>query len=241
MSDLRDAAAEILGTDDALAVRAAHWLRKAIQDRTGPIAISLSGGSTPRKLYALLAGPDYRDLPWARLHWFLGDERFVPPDDKDSNFGMIRAALFSKAPIPASNIHAVPTVGLAPDAAARAYEGALQSFYGADRLDPDRPLFDVTFLGLGEDGHTASLFPGADTLAETARWVVPAKQGRQDRITLTPPALNSSHHAAFLVAGRAKAPILARLRRGDTTLPAAHIRPVGTLTLFADKAAAGLG
>jgi 6-phosphogluconolactonase len=241
MTDRSAATVEILADDDALAVRAAQWLRDAIRNREGMIAISLSGGSTPRKLYELLAGADYRTaLPWPRLHWFWGDERFVPPDDKNSNFRMVREALLSKAPIPPANIHAIPTQGQTPGDAARAYEQTLKSFYGADRLDPHRPLFDVTLLGLGEDGHTASLLPGAATLDERARWVVPAKQGEQDRITLTVPALNSSRHAAFLVSGRGKADILVRLRRGDNALPASHIRPTGVLRLFADKAAAGV-
>ena len=133
----------------------------------GSFAVCLSGGSTPQRLYEHLAGPPYRDaFPWSRTHWFWGDEQFVPHDDALSNYRMVREALLSRAPIPAVNIHPIPTEGLSPEAAASAYERELKSFYGADHLDPARPLFDVNLLGLGPDGHTASLFPGSAVLAE---------------------------------------------------------------------------
>ena len=113
-------------------------------------AVCLSGGSTPQRLYELLAGPPYRDkFPWSRTHWFWGDERFVPHDDALSNYRMVREALLSRAPIPAINIHPIPTEGISPEKAAAAYERELKSFYGAEHLDPARPLFDVNLLGLG--------------------------------------------------------------------------------------------
>jgi 6-phosphogluconolactonase len=243
MTRLADAAREIVADRGALARRAARWLCVAAAAKDGPFAVCLSGGSTPRPVYALLAAPPYRDaFPWPRVHWFWGDERFVPPDDARSNFGMVRAALLSRAPVPDANIHAIATAGASPAAATAAYEGVLRSFYGATRLDRARPLFDVTFLGLGADGHTASLFPGDAALAERERWVaaVPGAPSAA-RITLTFPALESSRATAFLVAGADKRAILARLMRGAEDVPAARLDPAGTVRLFADAAAWGTG
>jgi len=235
-----EARLEILADPEALAHRAADWLLAAAAAKDGDFAVALSGGSTPRRLYEHLAGPRYCDaFPWSRTHWFWGDERFVPQDDTLSNYRMVRLAMLSRAPIPTANIHAIPTEGVSPEGAASAYERELRSFYGADRLDPGRPLFDVTLLGLGPDGHTASLFPGTAALAERDRWVAAIVGIKSEaRITLTYPALESSRHAAFLVAGEEKRTILARLRRGDSDLPAAHLCPTGTLWLFSDVAAA---
>jgi 6-phosphogluconolactonase len=230
---------EIFADAEALARRAAGWLIAATEGRER-VAIALSGGATPRRLYEILAAPPCRDeFPWSRAQWFWGDERFVGPDDALSNYRMVREALLSKAPIPPDHIHPVPTVNMTPEAAAASYETTLKGFYGADRLAPARPLFDATLLGLGPDGHTASLFPGTAVLEERERWVV-AVLGAKDeaRITLTYPALASSRHAAFLVAGAEKRAVLAALRRGDTQLPAARLRPGGTLRIFADAAAA---
>jgi 6-phosphogluconolactonase len=232
---------KILGDPAALSRRVAEWMLEVATATEGRFAVSLSGGSTPRLLYRDLAEPPYRDaFPWPRVHWFWGDERFVPPDDALSNYRMVREALLSRAPIPAANIHPVPTEGLDPEAAAATYEHELKSFYGAERLDPARPLFDVTLLGLGEDGHTASLFPGTAVLAERGRWVAAVIGAKSEaRITLTYPALESSRHAAFLVAGDGKQAMLSRLLRGDERLPAARLHPAGTLWVFADVAAAG--
>jgi 6-phosphogluconolactonase len=235
-----DAELEIFADTDSLARRAAGWLIAATAGRER-VAIALSGGATPRRLYEILAASPYRDeFPWSRAHWFWGDERFVAPGDALSNYRMVREALLSKAPIPTDHVHPVPTVNMTPEAAAASYETTLKSFYGADRLAPARPLFDATLLGLGPDGHTASLFPGTAVLEERERWVA-AVLGAKDaaRVTLTYPALASSRHAAFLVAGAEKHAVLAALRRGDTQLPAARLRPVGTLRIFADAAAAG--
>ena len=179
-------------------------------------------------------------FPWARTHWFWGDERFVPEDDPLSNYRMAREALLSKAPIPAANIHPIPTEHLDPEAAAADYERSLRSSYGAGQLDPARPLFDVTLLGLGTDGHTASLFPGSPALQEKDKWVTAViGEKPEPRISLTLPALASSRHVAFLVAGAAKWEMLARLRQRDESLPAARVHPVGTLHIFCDAAAAG--
>ncbi|MGO9459517.1 MAG: 6-phosphogluconolactonase [Rhodomicrobium sp.] len=236
-----EARLEILADPADLARRVADWLLEAATAKEGTFAVCLSGGSTPQRLYEYLAVPPYSDrFPWSRTHWFWGDERFVPHDDARSNYRMVREALLSRAPIPAMNIHPIPTEGFSPDAAASAYERELKSFYGAGRLDPARPLFDLTLLGLGMDGHTASLFPDTAVLAERGRWVAAAAGPKSEtRITLTYPALESSRHAAFLVAGNEKRAILGQLRRGDGNLPAARLRPAGTLCFFGDAAAAG--
>jgi 6-phosphogluconolactonase len=231
---------EVLADAEALARRAADWLLAEAVAKQGTFAVSLSGGSTPRLLYALLAKPPYlHAFPWSRVHWFWGDERFVPHDDARSNYRMVAEALLSQAPIPSGNIHAVPTGNSDPHEAAATYERSLKSFHGADRLDPTRPLFDVTLLGLGTDGHTASLFPGSPVLQERNAWVAPVLgEMPEPRITLTFPALDSSRHAAFLIAGKDKGPMLARLRRADDGLPASQVRPVGTLHIFCDADAA---
>jgi len=236
-----EARVEILADPQALVRRVADWLLDLATATTGVFAVALSGGSTPQPLYERLAGPPYRDaFPWSRTHWFWGDERFVAHNNPLSNFRMAREALLSHAPIPAANIHPVPTEGISPETGAAVYERELKLFYGAERLDPARPLFDVNLLGMGPDGHTASLFPGNSVLAERDRWVAAVIGAQPEpRITLTYPALESCRHAAFLIAGAEKRAIFDRLRRGDDTLPAAHLRPTGTLWYFADAAAAG--
>ncbi len=149
--------------------------------------------------------------------------------------------MFAKAPVPPENIHPVPADG-SPEDAARRYERTLQEAYGAPVLDPDRPLFDVTLLGLGPDGHTASLLPGEPVLEERKRWVAAVAHGRPEvRITMTYPVIESSRRVAFLVAGREKASILRAIRAGDSQVPAARVRPQGELFWFVDRAAAGEG
>ena len=225
---------------DALARRVTEWLLDIALNAGDCIAVALAGGSTPRSAYQLMASAEYRaKFPWPRMHWFWGDERFVPQDSPRSNYRMVWEALLSRAPIPAENIHAVPVGNTTPERAARDYEQALKSFYGSDRLDPSRLLFDINLLGLGEDGHLASLFPETAALQEREHWVTSVSGPQAEpRITLTYPALESSRHIAFLVAGAAKAPILARLRAQDPTLPASHFEPIGTFHIFADLAAA---
>ena len=227
---------------EALAHRAALWITDLADQNRGRFAVCISGGSTPRRLYQLLARPPYADrMPWGRVHWFWGDERFVPWDHPDSNYRMVRTALLAAAPIPAENIHGIETKG-APADAARGYERVLKTFCGAETLDPERPLFDVLLLGLGPDGHTASLFPGTDVLDERERWVTAVVGAKPEaRITLTYPALESSRHAAFLVAGADKRAMLSRALAGDPALPAARLDPVGDLTWFVDAAARSPG
>jgi 6-phosphogluconolactonase len=186
----------------------------------------------------LLAESPYREaMPWDRVHWFWGDERFVSWEHEDSNYRMVREALLARAPVPAQNIHGIETTGQPRDAAA-SYERVLKSIYGTDDLNAERPLFDVQLLGLGPDGHTASLFPGSSVLDERHRWVAEVIGAKPEtRISLTYRTLESSRHTAFLVAGSDKREMLARALAGDRALPAARVRPTGTLTWFVDAAA----
>jgi 6-phosphogluconolactonase len=224
---------------EALALATADWLSRLARSSAGRFAVCLSGGRTPRRLYELLAGPSIApDFPWGRVEWFWSDERFVPHGDPESNYGMARDALFSRAPVSPRSIHPVPTEGLSPAQAAAEYEEALRSYYGAPALDPGRPLFDVTLLGIGEDGHTASLFPGNPVLDEASRWVAPVAAATGSRITLTYPALNSSRELAFLAIGTAKREVVRRARAEDRALPAGRVRPVGRLRWLMDRAAA---
>lgn len=224
----------------ALARDTADWIVKRALASTGRFTLSLSGGSTPKVLYALLAEPPLRDrMPWDRVHLFWGDERFVPPDDRLSNYRMVREAMFEHVPVPAANIHPIPTLGVTPEQAAKAYERELQLFHGEEVLDPDRPLFNVVLLGLGTNGHTASLFPGMPVLDERAQWTGTMTDPEAGtRITLTYPALESCRETVFLIAGADKKPMLKRVLAGDRALPAARLEPQGALHYFVDRAAA---
>jgi 6-phosphogluconolactonase len=225
---------------EALAAGAASWLKERIAPLQSRIAIALSGGSTPRRLFQLMGGDFKDEFPWPRMHFFWGDERFVPRDSPESNFRMAYEALLSKIAVPPGNIHPVPTQGIEPDEAARAYERELQGFYGAPALEPGKFLFDVQLLGLGEDGHTASLIPGEPILHERKRWVAAVAHGRPEtRITLTYPAIESSRHIVFLVSGAAKRDILHKVRTQSADVPAARLHPQGDLTFLADRTAAG--
>jgi 6-phosphogluconolactonase len=222
----------------ALANRVAGWMLAILKNREHS-RISLSGGSTPRALYELLASePFVAQIPWQRVSLFWGDERFVAHDHPESNYRMARIAMLDKVPIPAENVCPVPILG-SPDEAARQYEHLLKKAYGAETLAAERPLFDIMLLGLGEDGHTASLLPGQPILDEHDRWVCAVTRGRPEtRISLTYPAINSSQHVAFLVTGQEKADILRRIHAGERNLPAAQVKPEGELIWFADQAAA---
>lgn len=237
---MAEPATEILADAEALAKRAAEWVVERARASSGRFAFCLSGGSTPKRMYQLLAAEPLRDqMPWNRVHLFWGDERFVPHDHPESNFRMANEAMISRVQIPAGQVHPVPGEG-DPAEAARAYETTLKSFYGADSVDPARPLFDVTLLGMGDDGHTASLIPGTSVVDERRAWVAPVRGARPEtRITMTYPVLDSSRAVAFLIAGAAKRDMLARVRGGDRSLPAARIAPIGELFFFLDKAAAG--
>src|SRR5712671_6972096 len=171
---------EVAKDPETLAHRVAQWIIDLAASSRGRFAICLSGGSTPRRLYQLLGDAPYRDaLPWDRIHWFWGDERFVPWDHPDSNYGMAREAMLGHVPVPPGNIHGIAFAGT-PAEAAHAHQQELQSYYGARQLDPARALFDVVLLGMGPDGHTASLIPGEPVLDEQGRWVAEVTHGRPE-------------------------------------------------------------
>ncbi|HVA12064.1 MAG TPA: 6-phosphogluconolactonase [Stellaceae bacterium] len=230
----------VLSDATAAARAVAEWLLERTLAVEGAAALCLAGGSTPRRVYSMLAEKPLRDrFPWARAHWFFGDERVVPSDSPRSNYRMVREALFDLVPIPPANIHPVPT-GLG-DAAkvAAAYEAMLQEFYGSDRLAANRALFAATLLGVGDNGHTASLFPASPALSERQHWAVGVGDiPAEPRVTLTIPTLESSGEVAFLVTGAGKHNIVSRLAQGQD-LPAARIHPAGRLRWFLDRAAAG--
>jgi 6-phosphogluconolactonase len=224
----------------ALAKTAADRVLAGISANSGRIAICLTGGSSPKKLYQLLATETYRSkIPWDRVHWFIGDERFVPTSDSRNNMSMARAAFLDQC-APAANIHPIPTDTANPDEAARLYERELQSFYGADEFSSARPLFDVVLMGVGPDGHTASLFPGYPAVEESGRWVVGVPQANVEpfvpRVTLTLPALASCREMLFEVAGAEKRTILTQVL-GDENLPANRARSAGETVWLIDEAA----
>jgi 6-phosphogluconolactonase len=217
-----------------------HRLAEAgIQER-GRFSVALSGGNTPRAVYSLLAG-EHKELPWDRIHVFFGDERHVPPDHPDSNFRMASESLLSKVPIPRENVHRI-RAEQEPEAAAKDYDAQLAEFFHLK--EHEWPRFDLIFLGLGDDGHTASLFPGSSALSDVssrvaANWV---EKLQTSRITLTLPVLNHAAQVIFLVSGESKAQILsAVLRPGDRKYPSQGVQPEnGRLLWLADQDAGQL-
>jgi 6-phosphogluconolactonase len=224
----------------ALAEAAADRVIARIASNAGRILICLTGGSSPKQLYQLLATDAYRSrIPWDRVHWFIGDERFVPVDDPLNNMGVARRLLLDRF-APADNIHPIATDTANPDEAAARYEAGLKSFYGAAELDPARPLFDIVLLGVGPDGHTASLFPGYPAVEETARWVVGVPEAHVapfvPRVSLTLPALSSCREMLFELSGPDKRAILTRVLDGEN-LPANRAHSTGETIWLVDKAA----
>ena len=207
----------------AMAQNAADFIAGRIGACRDVFRMALAGGSTPVTVYELLAQD--RSIDWSDTELFFGDERFVPPDSKDSNYRMARQTLLRNGQVRPRGLYPIPTDGT-PDSAAQRYEEILRQQYGASELTAERPLFDLVLLGLGDDGHTASLLPGQPVLQDRSRWVAPVPSGREEpRITLTYPALESSAAIAFLVTGAAKAPALRQARAG--ALPAGGIVPQG--------------
>jgi 6-phosphogluconolactonase len=225
---------------EALSLAAADLVAGAAKeavDRRGRFSLALSGGHTPRRLYQLLA--EKGELPWDRVHCFWGDERCVGPDDPASNYRMAADALLTKIPIPDVNVHRI--LGeKAPDEAAEAYEADLRRFFAG------APAFDVLLLGVGDDGHTASLFPASEALDERRRWVLPVRAPAgvepQRRITLTLPVLNAARRVFFLAAGVKKAPIVKAIMAGPRSAglayPAARVDTAGEVLWLLDRHAA---
>jgi 6-phosphogluconolactonase len=224
----------------ALAEASAERLMARIAANDDRVAICLTGGSTPKRLYALLAREPYRSrIPWLRVHWFIGDERFVPPGDGLHNMTMAQQVFLDQC-APAANIHPIPTDGASADDAARVYEHELRSFYGTGRLDPARPLFDLVLLGVGPDGHVASLFPHYPALDERERWVVGVATApvapKVPRVTLTFPVLGSCREMLFALAGADKRAILTRVLAGEN-LPANRASAAGETVWLVDSSA----
>ena len=226
-----------------LSVRAAEAAVDIINEtvrRSGRCSVFLSGGSTPVTFHRLLASTFRERVPWPRVHVFWGDERYVPHDDPRSNYGMAKVTLLDHVPCPAENIHPMPTHFAEPDAAAREYEAALVRYWAGEE-----PRLDLVVLGMGPEGHTASLFPGAPALQEQERWVVAAVVPAEPplRLTLTLPALARSVHVHFLVAGSDKAETLRHVLSGGADpneYPAAGVRPaMGQVVWWLDRDAAG--
>jgi 6-phosphogluconolactonase len=225
---------EVVKDAGALAARAAEIIAGRVRTATAPYRVVLSGGSTPRATYQLLA---CKDVDWDCAELFFSDERFLPPDHKDSNYRMVHESLLAGGMVNPRKLLAIPTDGT-PQSAADRYDETLRQQYGASTLEPGVPLFHLTLLGLGDDGHTASLLPGQPVLNERERWAAAVPQGRgEPRITLTYPALESSALIIFLVSGAAKRDALAQARGG--LLPAGALKPQGEVLWLVDEAAAG--
>lgn len=215
-------------------------------EENGMFTAALSGGSTPRSLYTLLVtGKFERPIDWSRVHLFWGDERCVPPDDPRSNYRMVRESLLDGVPIPPANVHRIHGEE-DPKAAAAEYEQELRTFFGSTGEEgPPRLGFDLVLLGMGKEGHTASLFPGLPAVTETVRWVMAQfiEIASLWRITLTPVAINRAKHIIFVVSGTEKAERLRDILQGPIqpeALPAQMIKPMhGQLFWLADRAAAG--
>ncbi|MDA9479463.1 6-phosphogluconolactonase [Bradyrhizobium sp. CCBAU 65884] len=224
----------------ALAQAAAERVMARVTANPSRIAICLTGGSSPKKLYQLLGSEPWRGkIPWDRVHWFIGDERFVPDSDPLNNMAVARATFLDRN-APSGHIHPIPTTADNPDRSAEAYARELQAFYRSERLDPARPLFDLVLMGAGPDGHTASLFPGFPEIEETERWVVGVPKANVapfvPRVSLTLPALASCREMLFEIAGHDKQPILTRIVNGET-LPALRARSNGETVWLVDRAA----
>ena len=215
-------------------------LARAAIDARGRFSVALAGGSTPQRAYELLASDEYKTrLDWSKAHFFFGDERSVPPDNAQSNYRMANEAMLSRIPIPEKNVHLIRGVGDVV-ANARLYEDELRTYFS----DAEWPRFDLVLLGMGDDGHTASLFPNTSALNDNQAWVTSnwVEKLNTYRITLTAPAINHAAHVVFLVTGENKAARLAEVlsdARDTTRLPSQLIAPLnGTLEWYVDKAAA---
>jgi 6-phosphogluconolactonase len=217
---------------EALSTAAADYIARAAARAVasrGTFTIALSGGSTPRRTYELLAARG--EIPWDKVEVFFGDERCVPPDDEDSNFKLAWDTLLSHAPRNADQVHAMYAGGELPTVAAARYDALLRRRFG------DGPTFDVTLLGIGDDGHTASLFPGSAALEERDRNVVaaeaPPNAKVRDRVTITFPVIEASREVLFLVSGGSKRPLVESILSGSATVPAARASGERTVWMLA--------
>ena len=232
----------------AAAQRFALLATSAVRDH-GIFAVALSGGSTPKALYQFMVSDKAirSKIPWSKAHFFFGDERHVPPDHADSNFRMANEAMFQALLAEQLHIHRVLGELTSAFKAAEEYEADLKEFFGSRGiLDDGFPRFDLILLGMGPDGHTASLFPNSAGLQETTRWVVAnwVEKFKTDRITMTLPVLNSAAEVIVFVSGAEKAPIVAEAmdqRGGEPKYPVQSVRPRNGIKRWMLDAAAGAG
>lgn len=229
---------EVLPDQTALIKRALELVLSKIQTaiaERGLCSIALAGGNTPKPLYEAIAS---QDLPWDKIHVFWGDERYVPPDHPDSNEGMARHAWLDRVNIPSANIHPMPTSASDPNTDAQKYEEQLQQFFKI--ASGDFPALDVILLGMGDDGHTASLFPHTNVLQVRDRLIAVGNKDGQPRLTFTAPLINQARCVIFIVAGANKRPALAQVfaSQGDElNYPSRLIKPEGELWWLLDEAA----
>jgi len=231
---------------DALARAAAVELLRRAQESIGArgvFTLALAGGSTPRKLYSLLAtDPAFGNFPWAKTQLFFGDERHVPPDHADSNYLMVKSTLLASGLVPEANVHRVHAEQTDADMAAHNYEVEMMSLFTGAMRSGGFPRFDAILLGMGPDGHTASLFPGSAGLEEKERWVVAnwVEKFKTYRITFTFPVLNAAEAVLLLVAGADKADMLHEvLVTKRTTYPVMQVQPANGIKVWMlDRAAA---
>lgn len=229
----------------ALAKKAAEILMESVRDaiaERGHASWAIGGGSTPKVIFPLLTEPYYRErIDWKNISLFWGDERCVPPDHADSNYKLAKDLLLSKVPLPASSIHRMAGEMSSPQAAAKAYENKLKTIFKFDR---PFPKFDLIWLGMGADGHTASLFPGTSALEENEKWVVGhhVENLSSNRITLTFPVINNARRVVIITPGENKATVLRDLFHADmpkSRYPVQRVKPVnGDLIWLLDKQAA---
>ena len=228
-----------------LAARGAETVWKTAKEavaRQGHFAVAISGGSTPRAMHRLLAQEPYLvDIPWQKTHVFMVDERMVDFEHPDSNFGTAQKDFLDKIPIPKKQIHPMPAMAR-PEEGVALYQTELENFFRDSALT--EPVFDLIILGIGKDGHIASLFPGQPIIEDTRRWILSVKGGQPEvwRLTLNYHVLNSAKHILFLASGSGKAAIVKTLFEGSqVSLPAAKIRPLnGKVIWLLDRAAASL-
>lgn len=242
----------VVSSEEELARAAAGRLWGIVRERAAVLArggkpisgihMALSGGETPRRTYEILSAEPYRArFPWERVHFYQVDERWVPPADPRNNRRMLQETLFSRAAVPESNVHCIDTGFSGPSVGARRYEEALRAVFP---VPPGGfPRFDAILLGIGKDGHTASLFPGRPETAVGNAWVVASEGGEPpvSRVTLTLPVLSAAAQVIFLVSGAEKARALYGVLSGDPALPASRVSPArGKVTFLADEPAASL-
>jgi 6-phosphogluconolactonase len=233
---------------EALSLEAAYFVSQTAHEsiaKNGFFTLVLSGGSTPRRLYELLSRPPFfQDMPWSQIHFFWGDERCVPPDHPDSNYGMAYRSLLSKIPLPGKNIHRIPAEKNPGPWVVQEYEKEILDFFNSKVPGSigtaHIPSFDFILLGLGKDGHTASLFPGDPALMEKEHWITyvpkPGLSPEFPRITMTLPQINQAGTVLFLVSGAEKKEVLKVILNesdaGRDRYPAARVRPKGKLCWF---------